>query len=473
MKRLITGILSQGGSGSTDTIMSNATLPANLVSYWKCDTSGTFTDIHGTNTGTINGATYTSSGKINGGYSYDGTNDYVELSSLPGYSAFSFSLWIKRADLDQTSYILDQPSGTNHAYALYELGTDRMGFRITNTSNIQTSLTSSVLFNDTNWHHVVCTFDKDLSSNRMKIYVDGTLDVQSDATSLAVISVTNKFKLCAIGDLSSTLFFKGVIDEFGIWTKALTSTEVSSLYGTGSGLPYDSASNDSINTHSTLKTDLEAAFSANSDGTYKDLTGNGNDCTINGATYNSSGKLDGCYTYDGSNDYVNKNTILDLSAQTVITIAAWVKPTASNDYVGCVIGTKYSGEVYLRQRPDGYFQAGMDKGSAYRSMKANSAYSLDTWYHLIGVYKDGTTELYINNVAQTTSGLSGTPTFSTLTGAAADNFYCGAACSSTSNDTLNMWFDGDIDQVLIYTKELTSSERSDLYNSGDGLSYYR
>jgi len=35
--------------------------------------------------------------------------------------------------------------------------------------------------------------------------------------------------------------FDGLLDEVGIWDKALTSTEVSDLYNSGNGLPYEAA----------------------------------------------------------------------------------------------------------------------------------------------------------------------------------------------------------------------------------------
>ena len=57
----------------------------NLVSYYKMDTNGSFPDAHGTNNGTINWATYTASGKINWGYSFDGVNDWVDTNFAPDF----------------------------------------------------------------------------------------------------------------------------------------------------------------------------------------------------------------------------------------------------------------------------------------------------------------------------------------------------------------------------------------------------
>ena len=50
----------------------------NMLAYWKLDTNNaTQPDATGNYDGTVNGATYTASGEINGAYNFDGTNDEV------------------------------------------------------------------------------------------------------------------------------------------------------------------------------------------------------------------------------------------------------------------------------------------------------------------------------------------------------------------------------------------------------------
>src|SRR6056297_138431 len=75
----------------------SADLTTDIKSYWKFD--GDATDSFGSNDGTVTGATYTASGKINGAYDFDGTNDYITLgdkSSLEGFSnGITVSVWLK------------------------------------------------------------------------------------------------------------------------------------------------------------------------------------------------------------------------------------------------------------------------------------------------------------------------------------------------------------------------------------------
>src|SRR3989344_4635920 len=74
----------------------NADIATGLVSHWKLDeTSGTTAaDSAGTNNGTIIGATFTA-GKIGNGLSFNGTSDYITLSSiLPSFPEFTASAWV-------------------------------------------------------------------------------------------------------------------------------------------------------------------------------------------------------------------------------------------------------------------------------------------------------------------------------------------------------------------------------------------
>jgi len=53
-------------------------------------------------------------------------------------------------------------------------------------------------------------------------------------------------------------------------------------------------------------------------------SGNGNNGTVNGAAWNSQGKLNGCLSFNGINNYVQ---VIALSAND-FTIAFWVKTTS-------------------------------------------------------------------------------------------------------------------------------------------------
>ena len=83
------------------------------------------------------------------------------------------------------------------------------------------------------WHFVVATFDKDLGSNQMKIYVDGVLCGQRERTEPALTNSTN---LC-FGARADTFgdILPGSMDCVSIWDKALSEEEILTLYNGGGG----------------------------------------------------------------------------------------------------------------------------------------------------------------------------------------------------------------------------------------------
>ena len=70
-------------------------LTTNLISYYKLDeSSGDAIDAHGSNDGTVTGATQNVAGKINTAYSFDGAGqDRVSTFTTPANG--TISLWVK------------------------------------------------------------------------------------------------------------------------------------------------------------------------------------------------------------------------------------------------------------------------------------------------------------------------------------------------------------------------------------------
>lgn len=209
----------------------------NLIAYWKMDeSSGNMVDTVGSNTGTVTGVTYGASGVINDAYSFDG-NDYVVATNAttfnPSSTNWTIALWAKittnsTTKADENTFIAIQ-DGT---------GTGRNIFYTSENDNtLSTFLDGSeescgtTLTTTDGWAHIVIQYD----GTYYIFYKNGSL--LCDNISASPSSCNGDFVLGA-HKTTTQQWLNGDMDEVGIWTRVLTSTEISTLYNSGSGLAY-------------------------------------------------------------------------------------------------------------------------------------------------------------------------------------------------------------------------------------------
>ena len=89
---------------------------------------------------------------------------------------------------------------------------------------------SSILWNDNDWHHTVITND----GTNSYVYNDGVLK----NTITSSIWTTAGSLSMGIAQPTASFGFNGLIDEVGIWSRELNSTEVGELYNSGDGFAY-------------------------------------------------------------------------------------------------------------------------------------------------------------------------------------------------------------------------------------------
>lgn len=219
----------------------------NIVHWWKLDeSSGNSDDAVGSQDLTVSGATYTS-GKINNGLLFDGTNDTARSSSttnMPsGTGDWSISLWMKPdGDGAVANVVYSSSVGYNERIISEVHGDMRIFFAGADTGRL-TDVTPTQ--DGTTWYHFVIVLDS--TANTLKTYVDNSLvDTQTDATSTIT---AGQFWLGSHSDGSND--YNGMIDEVGVWSKALSAAEISELYRSGDGIQYPFAINITL-TPSTL-----------------------------------------------------------------------------------------------------------------------------------------------------------------------------------------------------------------------------
>lgn len=213
-----------------------------IVAYYKCDenTGTTFNDSVGPSTGTYNNTgTAWATGIINSGGNFVNANsNFVNIpafNNIITYSALSIQAWVKFNSFPSDSRIVanshtDLDAKGFQLYARNSGGTLFPTFGIGATSNAQ-AIGSNGLSTGI-FYHIVGTYDGAI----IRIYVNG-IQVGSVANTGAIIASANDIWLSGNPAYSGD-YLDGIIDEVGIWQRALTSYEVLKLYANGIGMQF-------------------------------------------------------------------------------------------------------------------------------------------------------------------------------------------------------------------------------------------
>lgn len=201
-----------------------------LVGYWHAD--GNAEDVLGINNGTLtDGANANYSAVYNNGFSFDGVNDYVNISdnNILDLTRFvSINLWVKPNNVNQTSPMIMKRtpgSSVNANYQIWMIGDDLISEFIVYPSSTKSKTVANVL--NTDWQMITVIYDWE--GNKVYIYRNGVLILDDTETSDAGAD-TNPLIL---GYYSPKYKFNGSMDEVMIFNTTLTSKEVKELYING------------------------------------------------------------------------------------------------------------------------------------------------------------------------------------------------------------------------------------------------
>lgn len=196
------------------------------------------------------------------------------------------------------------------------------------------------------------------------------------------------------------------------------------------------------------------------DNTLVDATGNGNTANNNGATYNVTGKINGADSYDGSSDYMQVNASgTNMGDSFSSSTWIWLDNVGSSQQ----IWSNYESGA-LR---NGYFRVSssnvlflQDYKTGGGAVTTTDTLSAGQWYHVVVTMNSTTSAIYINGVlSEQTTGLT-RGTYSN------QDFEFGAVTQGGGQ-----YFDGTIDEMSFWDRQITQSEITELYNSGAGKQY--
>lgn len=199
-----------------------------LVSYYKADTNWSFPDAHWSNDWTINGATFTASGKINGWYSFDGVNDYIDLNYNLSSSNSTIWFWYHHNVTWDDTYLISQWSLNLWSWRWWiQILSDNTLRLFQNPWSVIEIFSSALTV--WNWYYIEI---KRTATDLWELLVNWV----SQWTDTWWLSLPNENILL----MRVSGFYRiWIIDELWIWEKATSNTEDLTLYNWWAWLSYD------------------------------------------------------------------------------------------------------------------------------------------------------------------------------------------------------------------------------------------
>jgi hypothetical protein len=386
-------------------------------------------------------------GKINYGARFNATSSNINIGGnvVNSLTKLSVSMWV----------YWDGTTNSNDDYFI-ALGKASSGkifsADITNSTGIIGFYDGASVLNSTGavsantWTHIVLTADATV----LKMYLNGSLDSTHTISSLNFDSSGNAG---FIGSwITGTDYeFDGSIDQVRLFSKALNSTEVSTLYAE-TACVYDSTTGDNYFPLADGSSDAVAYYKL--DNSAEDSVG-----TNDGTEYNIEyrfGRFGQAAVFNGSNSgiFISSTGTSVTDYDQDFSISFWfnfISLNASYSYNVLFTGGGTKNIQFLIDTTNGArFQ--LYNGTIY--YVDTGAVSAGNWYHVVATRsKTNGLEIYLNGISKDTNSFTGN--------SSAVNYKdsIGSYWDGTRNS-----FNGSIDQVRIFSSVLSASQITALYN---------
>ena len=424
----------------------------NCLALYTLDYDGSETG--GNYDGTPSNVDFGVDGQINWGASFNGSNSYIELSTentgltLFDRTNYSISLWYYTSNITTSGRIFSQEDGGGSVIAI------RGDDFIIDTRDVSGSGASVVTpFSSSNnaWNHVVLTYD----GTTYKLYLNGN---QTPAATYAHslypthATVGSDYRMAlgarrASGSTSSV--FNGVIDQVRIFDRAISPTEVSTLYG-------ETATTYTPTTDTVDYQGTNAAY-YKLDNNALDETTNNYDGAETDITY-EFGRYGQAAVFNGSSSYITADKSVfgtgDGTAD-VFTISLWFNTTTNNGVLAGTRGNSATQGFILWLLSDGTIR--YDEANATGSVDTlitTNTYDDGNWHNVV-VTRNASNQatLYVDGSVQVS-----TTTITTALTSHTNNLFIGMYSAGS------LHYNGSIDQVRIFDSALDATAVENLYN---------
>jgi hypothetical protein len=213
--------------------------PFGMVSWWPGDDNAQ--DIVDSNDGTLIGTGF-APGEVLDAFSFDGSDDTVDFGNRGNLQVssgdFSVDAWVKFKSLTGDQSIVDKMNApttvvNSDGWRLLKQADNHIWFCFGGGTvngcqpSASTTVRSNATVNANIFYHIAAV----KSGSSIRLYINGSLD---NTNTLTAFTDTNSVDLFAGSDADSSAFMNGLIDEIELFNRALTATEIQSIFSAGS-----------------------------------------------------------------------------------------------------------------------------------------------------------------------------------------------------------------------------------------------
>lgn len=405
------------------------------------NTGTTVFDLARYNNGTMfNSPTYTFENR--GAMVFNGTNQYIQIANnavfnhTSGY--FSFALWVNFSNVTGQRCIFTNYAGGSSGWSIQlyagviDVALSGDGSDIVGTTIIQANV----------WYHICLTG----SPNSYKLYINGLKEGNTFTGSVALNGTT-----VIVGRIATVAYFAGKIGLIQMFNAEMSETDVRNHYNETlprftteekpvRGLVFD------VNVSNPFS---YSGASNNTGANLSDISGNGYIGTLSNApTYNVQNGIKSLQ-FNGSNNYITYPTSGLPYGASARTMSIWINPSSLSN--GWAIS--YGNATATQSNFIGVFSGVINYGG-YSSDVSGPVPSLNTWYHVVGIYDGTTAYMYINGYLYTSLAR----TWNTVQ----VSFQIGRQTHGSE------YFNGKVGEAQIYNRALSANEVLALYNTTKG-----
>jgi hypothetical protein len=162
---------------------------------------------------------------------FNGSTQYLSVTNNStlqvNNQSYTFSAWVNPS-VSATQVIFGKFIGGTYDYLFFLDSTNKVQLGV-----LGSNLTSSASVPLGQWSHVACTYDH-AGGQTARVYVNGQLS----GTLTSFPSATSTTAEFQIGARAAQILFTGSIGPCAMWKRALSASEITSLYNSGNGLNY-------------------------------------------------------------------------------------------------------------------------------------------------------------------------------------------------------------------------------------------